>query len=89
MWILGCPHCKNMMPTFSEVSRSLAGETADIKLAAVDATQETMLQNKYSIKGYPTLKVFINGQEQPDYKGARSTKDIYNFMTSSKHKTEL
>ena len=40
------------------------------KLAKVDATVESELGSKHGVRGYPTLKFFVNG-EASDYSGPR------------------
>ena len=66
-------------------------------LATVDATVESELAQKYQVestnilnhfkcdllqvRGYPTLKLFSNGQEVEDYKGGRTRKDIVAYIT--------
>lgn len=44
-----CGHCKKLAPEYEKASRALWPK---IKLAAVDATQETELSNRFGIKGY-------------------------------------
>ena len=41
-----------------------------IRLAKVDATVEQSLASRFEIDGYPTLKIFRNGQAY-DYEGPR------------------
>lgn len=37
----------------------------------VDATAESEMANKYEVKGYPTIKWFVNGELASDYNGPR------------------
>lgn len=39
--------------------------------AQVDATVETELAGQFEIKGYPTLKWFVDGEVASDYNGPR------------------
>ena len=45
----------------------------EIKLAKVDATVETMLAQRFELKGYPILKFFRGGQER-EYSGPRDAR---------------
>jgi protein disulfide-isomerase A1 len=47
-------------------------------LAKVDATVETELGERFKVKGYPTLKFFIDGQEM-EYGGGRTAEDIISW----------
>lgn len=50
-----------------------------VKIAKVDCTENQDLCQKYDVRGYPTLKVFRNG-ETSDYKGARKADGIVSYM---------
>jgi protein disulfide-isomerase A1 len=45
-----------------------------------DATQESELAGKYDVKGYPTIKWFIDGQIASDYNGDRTAEGIVNWL---------
>jgi thioredoxin-like negative regulator of GroEL len=51
----------------------------NIKLAHVDATEESELASEFGVSGYPTLKFFING-EAIDYAGPRESAGILNWI---------
>jgi protein disulfide-isomerase-like protein len=55
-------------------------------LAAVDATKERDVSNRYGIKGYPTLKYFVNGELKFDVK-YRETDSIVKFMKNPEEPT--
>lgn len=62
-----CGHCKSLAPEYEKA----AGELS-VPLAKVDATVETELAKRFDIKGYPTLKFWQEGKEEPvDYDGGR------------------
>jgi protein disulfide-isomerase A6 len=75
-FILSAGHCKNLAPEYK-----LAGETFqpsdDVKLIAIDATEAPKLSQQYGIQGYPTLKWFPKGSNDPeDYTGGRTADTI-------------
>nr|AMM62654.1 conotoxin-specific protein disulfide isomerase (cspdi) [Conus geographus] len=74
-----CGHCKKLAPMYSEAAGKLMDEGSNIKLAKVDATVETDLAGKFEVKGFPTIKFFIDG-ESVDYTGGRQTSDIINWL---------
>ena len=46
-------------------------------MAKVDSTVETHVTGKYGINGYPTIKIFVPGQKDPeDYNGGRDAASI-------------
>ena len=53
-----CGHCKNMKPVYNNVARRIIDEKIDGVIAAVDATKETKLAERFKIKGFPTVKYF-------------------------------
>jgi thiol-disulfide isomerase/thioredoxin len=50
-------------------------------LAAVDATENMELADKYGVKGYPTIKYFPKGStEAEDYNGGRTAETIVSWV---------
>ncbi|XP_053206359.1 protein disulfide-isomerase A6 homolog [Panonychus citri] len=76
-----CGHCKNLEPIWKQVADELAEDEAPVKIGALDATVHTISANEYGIKGFPTIKLFIDGQVE-DYEGGRSRTDILDYIKS-------
>ncbi|XP_013389215.1 protein disulfide-isomerase A5-like [Lingula anatina] len=81
-----CGHCKAMKPAYGEAAQKLKEQNINGVLAAVDATQERDLTNKYKVTGFPTLKYFRNGEVAFEYNRGRSTSDLVSFMTNPEEK---
>lgn len=76
-----CGHCKAMKPHFTEAAEALKDQKIDGILAAVDATKEQEIANRYEVKGFPTIKYFQDGEMKFDYGFGRTTQDLIDFMT--------
>lgn len=77
-----CGHCKSLKPAYAEAATSLKKDLSDVNviLAKVDATVEKTVSEKHGIKGFPTLKWFIDGKFAADYSGGRSASEIVNWI---------
>lgn len=76
-----CGHCKRLKPEYAHASELLRGSDPAIALAQVDCTEagkETC--NKFSVSGYPTLKIFKNGEFSSEYNGPREAAGIVKYM---------
>ena len=59
-------------------------------MAAVDATKERALSDKFDVRGYPTLKHFLKGGTViKDFQGARTKEGIIAAVTAAPGKDEL
>ena len=72
-----CGHCQAMAEDFKTAATELKGKAV---LADVDATTEEELAKKFNIDGFPTLKVFANGEELTDYNGGRDKASMIKFI---------
>ncbi|KAI8597129.1 thioredoxin-like protein [Dissophora ornata] len=72
-----CGHCKALAPEYEIAATQL--KEMGIPIAKVDCTVETELCQEHGVQGYPTLKVFREG-EAADYTGPRKADGIVSFM---------
>ncbi|KAF9434473.1 protein disulfide-isomerase precursor [Entomortierella beljakovae] len=72
-----CGHCKALAPEYEIAATQL--KDAKIPIAKVDCTVEADLCQEHGVQGYPTLKVFRDG-DSSDYNGARKADAIVSYM---------
>lgn len=78
-----CGHCKRLKPEYAKAAELLKNDDPPIALAKVDCTEggkDTC--SKFSVSGYPTLKIFRNGEVSRDYSGPREANGIVKYMRS-------
>lgn len=75
-----CGHCKKMAGDFKEAATELKGKAT---LVDLDATVEKDLAAKYEVRGFPTLKLFSNGELISDYKGGRTKDALIKFVNNA------
>merc|ERR1712023_56151 len=74
-----CGHCKNLAPEYAKAATELAAKDPPISIAKVDATEESAVAEEYEVRGYPTLKWFVNG-EASEYTGGRTADEIVQWV---------
>lgn len=74
-----CGHCKSMIPAYTKLAQRMKNQENGVAIGKVDATVHNELGSKYGVQGFPTLKLFING-EPIDYSGAREEDPMFNWL---------
>ena len=81
-----CGHCKKFMPVWDEVSAEVNGKSEDIQLAKMDCSKSAdddniqAVMKKYNVQGFPTVKLFENGEEVKEFDGERSSAGLKSFL---------
>ncbi|KAM9376402.1 protein disulfide-isomerase A3 [Pholidichthys leucotaenia] len=72
-----CGHCKRLAPEYEAAATRLKGI---VPLAKVDCTANSNTCSKYGVSGYPTLKIFRDGEDSSPYDGPRNADGIVSFL---------
>lgn len=77
-----CGHCKRLAPEYEKAATALKKIDPAIPLAKVDCTSDNGKDtcSKYGVSGYPTLKIFKNGEFASEYNGPRDSDGIIKYM---------
>jgi len=78
-----CGHCKRLKPEFEKSSGDLLRNDPPVHLVKVDCTEAGKdTCGRFEVRGYPTLKIFKNGELSSDYNGPREAAGITKYMRS-------
>lgn len=76
-----CGHCKRLKPEFAKAAEELQLNDPPIKLVKVDCTEAGKdTCSKFSVSGYPTLRIFREGELSQEYNGPRDAAGIVKYM---------
>lgn len=76
-----CGHCKKAKPHFTAAAERLKDDPNN-HLAALDCTEFKDICQKYEVSGFPTFKLFQNGELGDPYNQGRDEDSFVNFMTN-------
>ena len=76
-----CGHCKSLEPEYNKAAKQLHEAGVKTPLAKVDATVESKIAGQFDVRGYPTLKWFVDG-EPSEYDGPREAAGIVDWIKS-------
>jgi len=75
-----CGHCKRLAPEFEKAATTLKKNDPPVALIKVDCTTESSTCSKFGVSGYPTLKIFKDGEMSKAYDGPREKDGIVRKM---------
>jgi len=76
-----CGHCKKLAPIWEELATASKGK---FNVAKVDCTVEKDVCTDNGVRGYPTVKLFVDGKVH-DYQGARTIEAFTSFVEKTKN----
>lgn len=76
-WAEWCPPCKTLNPVLERVARKLDGT---LELAKVEVDDNMHLAGRYHLTGFPSVLLFIDGEEVDRFAGARSEEKVFQFL---------
>ncbi len=78
-WADWCTPCHALSPHLERIVKELDGAIRLAKLE-VDEGENMRLAGRYSLRGFPTVILFHNGEERGRFSGARSTHQIRDWL---------
>lgn len=81
-----CGHCVRFAPEYDQLALKVKEEGLNIVIAAVDLVTEKTVDEWVEVSGYPTLRLYLNGNEV-EYSGARTGEDILQFIKKAQTTT--
>ena len=78
-----CGHCKRLAPTWDSLAEEFAGDES-VHVAKVDCTASRGACETHGVRGYPTLKLFTDGQTTgTKYSGQRDLGSLAAFVRNN------
>jgi putative thioredoxin len=79
-WAEWCAPCHGLAPHLVRAVDALAGQVLLAKVE-VDEGENMKLAGKYKLRGFPTVIMFIDGEEKGRFAGARATHWISEWIS--------
>jgi len=79
MYLPTCPHCKALAPEFQKAAQIAKDTNKPYNFVKINGKTNPGLGQKYEVSGYPTLKLFVNGQIL-SYEGNRTADAMLQFI---------
>ena len=79
-WAPWCGPCVQISPILEEISN----EMNDVTIAKHNIDEEPNVPTQFSVKGIPTMILFVNGEQKAIKVGATNKADLVDFLTKNK-----
>lgn len=76
-WADWCSPCLMIAPVLAKVIPEYEGK---VLLAKIDADENMKLAGHYKLRGFPTIIMFVNGEEVGRFGGAKPAPEIRTFI---------
>ena len=77
-WADWCPPCRFLTPVLEKVTQGYRGK---VLLAKVEVDENMHLAGRYKLRGFPTVILFIQGEEAGRFSGARPEQQVHTFIS--------
>ncbi|KAL6769283.1 PDI3 [Auxenochlorella protothecoides x Auxenochlorella symbiontica] len=74
-----CGHCKKLAPTWEKLAKAYEG-SEEAAVVAVDCTKDKAVCNKAKVPGFPSLKIYFNGEQKESFRSARDYDTLKTFF---------
>jgi thioredoxin 1 len=78
-WADWCPPCVVLTPILEKVVQSLGGKVRLAKVE-VDEGDNMRLAGRYGLRGFPTVILFVDGEEKGRFSSARPERWVREFI---------
>lgn len=78
-----CGFCKRLAPIWAELATNVKTNNLGFKVAKIDCTQNSGVCSSANVHGYPTIKLYVNGQVH-QYTGERTIEAFTSFVAEKK-----
>ena len=78
-WADWCPPCISLDPVLKKVVLELADHVQLAKVE-VDEGDNMKLAGRYQLRGFPTVILFMNGEEQGRFSGFKAVSQVRDFL---------
>lgn len=78
-WAEWCPPCRALTPVLEKIAQQ---QPEYIQLAKVEVDDNMHLAGRYGLRGFPTVIVFINGEESGRFSGFKPATEVIDFLAN-------